>query len=321
MISAAIIGGAGYVGGELIRLLLHHPNVRLHSVQSSSQSGKGLHEVHHDLRGWTNLSFVANVSEAPQVLFLCGGHGQSKIYLANNPPTSSQVIIDLSADYRLKKDDHNFVYGLTELNKSDIVQSRQIANCGCFATAIQLGLLPAAASRNIYGDIHVTAITGSTGAGQQPSDTAHFSWRDSNISVYKPFTHQHLGEINQCIQQLFPDYKGIVRFVPMRGDFTRGIFASIYFESPWTEEEAIEAYKSYYEASPFVHISDRPISLKEVVNTNNTYIYLEKREGLVRIESIIDNLLKGAAGQAVQNMNLIFGLAEDAGLRLKASSF
>jgi N-acetyl-gamma-glutamyl-phosphate reductase len=321
MIRAAIVGGAGYVGGELIRLLLHHPNVQISEIQSSSQQGKLIHSAHADLKGWTDLKFVASIQQDFDVLFLCGGHGKSKSYLENNQVSSDKVIIDLSTDYRLKNANHDFVYGLCELNHSKIKGSKHIANCGCFATAIQLPLLPFAAHSALLHEIHVTAITGATGAGQEPSSTTHFSWRDNNISIYKAFAHQHLGEITESIKQLQPSFNKRINFIPMRGDFTRGIFASVYFECDWALERAKKVVNDYYKTSPFVHLSDSPISLKEVVNTNNAFLYVDKFENLIRIESVIDNLLKGAVGQAVQNMNLVFGIPEETGLKLKASAF
>lgn len=318
-IKVDIVGGAGYVGGEMIRLILQHPHCEINKVTSRSQAGKKLYHVHPDLKGWTDLQFEENDTSTAEITFLCMGHGKSKEYLEKTKPVN--IIIDLSRDYRLKKDAGNFVYGLCELNKTEIRKSKKIANPGCFASCIQLGLLPLADKQLIRSDIHVTAITGSTGAGQNPVSTTHNSWRNNNISIYKPFTHQHLGEITQSIHQLDSEFDKEIIFIPMRGSFTRGIFASMYLENSLSTEEAIELYTAYYKDSPFVHVSKEPISIKEVVNTNNTIIHLEQKNGKLRIESILDNLVKGAAGQAIQNMNLIMGWPEDAGLRLKASAF
>lgn len=320
-VKVGVVGGAGYVGGEMIRLLLHHDQCDLSFVSSRSQAGRALHEVHPDLTGWTELSFIDSYESDVDVLFLCMGHGKSKIYLDKSTVNEDTVIIDLSRDYRLKKDAEGFVYGLCELNKSLITKSKKIANPGCFATCIQLGLLPLATHQKINSDIHLTAITGSTGAGQNPVATTHNSWRNNNISIYKPFTHQHLGEVEQSIKQLQTDHKGDINFIPMRGSFTRGIFASMYLESDLSEEETYQIYEAYYKESPFVHISKNSISVKEVVNTNNGKIYISKHKNKLRIESAIDNLLKGAAGQAVQNMNLVMGWKENTGLKLKGSAF
>jgi N-acetyl-gamma-glutamyl-phosphate reductase len=321
MISATVIGGAGYVGGELIRLLLNHPSCQIDQVVSASQEGKYVYDVHKDLTGWTNLKFSSYNEEPGDVLFLCGGHGQSEEFLGKHPVSDSVCIIDLSRDYRLKRDDHNFIYGLCELNKEEIRRSKRIANCGCFATCIQLGLLPLADKHLLHDEVHITAITGSTGAGQKPVPTTHFSWRNSNISVYKAFTHQHLAEVEQSIHQLQPQFHSDINFIPMRGDFTRGIFASIYMNSELSESEAYALFKNYYATSPFVHVSSSPVGVKDVVNTNNALIHIQKHGKKLRIECIIDNLLKGASGQAVQNMNLAFGFEEYEGLRLKPSSF
>jgi len=249
------------------------------------------------------------------------GHGKSSKYLekVNVPPET--VIIDLSRDFRLNADAGNFVYGLCEMNKQDIKKSNRIANPGCFATCIQLALLPIADAKQLDSEVHVTAITGSTGAGQKPVSTTHFSWRNNNISIYKPFSHQHLGEISQSVTKLQPSFDQEINFIPMRGDFTRGIFASVYFDSDLDEKEALKLYKDYYEDSPFVHLSNAPISVKDVVNTNNGYLFVAKHGNKLRVESAIDNLQKGAAGQAIQNLNLVMGFPEDMGLRMKPSAF
>ncbi len=321
MIEAGIVGGAGYVGGELLRLLLNHPHVRLKYISSKSQANKPVHEVHRDLLGQTQLKFSSDYDTNIDVLFLCMGHGKSTEYLSKVDVPKEVVIIDLSRDFRLKEDAKDFVYGLCELNKTSISQGQKIANPGCFATCIQLALLPLAHGLCLNDEPHITAITGSTGAGQNPVATTHFSWRNNNISIYKPFTHQHLDEIIQSIQQLQPEFDKEVNFIPMRGAFPRGIFASVYLNSDLSEKVAKDIFKEYYQGSPFVHISEHPISVKDVVNTNNCYLYISKHKNKLRVESAIDNLLKGAAGQAVQNMNLIFGWSEDSGLQLKPSAF
>ena len=318
---AGIVGGAGYAGGESLRLLLGHPSIDLHFVTSKSQMGKKVSDVHMDLRGWTDLEFSAPKLNEVDVLFLCGGHGFSKDFLASNEVPSEVVIIDLSRDFRLKEDAQDFVYGLCELNKADIKSGKKIANPGCFATCIQLGLLPLAKHGKLNSDVHITAITGSTGAGQKPVATTHNSWRNNNISIYKPFTHQHLGEIKQSVSQLQSGFSHDMNFIPMRGSFTRGIFSSVYFKTDLSIEAAWSLFEDYYKDSPFVHLSKEAISVKEVVNTNNAFIHLSKFEDKLRIESVIDNLLKGAAGQAVQNMNLVLGLPEQEGLFLKGSAF
>lgn len=317
-IRVAIAGGAGYTAGELLRLLVNHPNAEVVSVLSTSQAGESVASVHRDLLGDTALKFTASLEKDVDVLFLCLGHGLSRDYLAKMDLPKSCKIIDLGNDFRLDDDwmGEKFVYGLSELRPAEIAAARCVANPGCFATAILLPLLPLAGS---LGEVHVTAITGSTGAGRTLSDTGHFSNRSSNISVYKPFTHQHLGEINKTLGG-----RQSVRFVPMRGDFTRGIFASIYTDASVFEGDLSSLllhYKKQYAASPFVHISDEPITLKQVVNTNKALIHIELHDGYVHFTSVIDNLLKGASGQAVQNMNLMFGLPQDAGLRLKANYF
>jgi len=314
-----IVGGAGYTGGEMIRLLLHHPHCRLNKVTSRSQSGKQLYEVHPDLKGWTDLKFEDGYNSDADITFLCMGHGKSKEYLQKNSPHG--IIIDLSRDFRLKEEGNDWVYGLCELNKENVKTSNHIANPGCFASCIQLGLLPLAANQQLTSDIHITAITGSTGAGQKPVTTTHNSWRNNNISIYKAFNHQHLDEIKQSIVQLDSGFNQEIHFIPMRGSFTRGIFTSMYLASSLSTEEAIDMYNKFYAASPFVHISSTALSVKEVVNTNNTYIYLEQIDGLLRIESTLDNLIKGAAGQAIQNMNIRMGWPEEEGLKLKGTAF
>ncbi|MCL4123316.1 UNVERIFIED_CONTAM: hypothetical protein GTU68_047633 [Idotea baltica] len=321
MKTVGIVGGAGYVGGELIRILLQHPEIEIKYISSRSQAGRSVTEVHRDLLGSTDLQFTDAYDGDIDVLFLAMGHGKSLPFLEKVGLKESTVVIDLSRDYRLKEDAQGFVYGLCELNKSDIRRASRIANPGCFATCIQLALLPLAAAGKLENDVHVTAITGSTGAGQNPSPTTHFSWRNNNISVYKPFTHQHLDEIYQSVHQLQDDFDSEVNFIPMRGDFARGIFASVYLNSNLSESEAHDIFDSYYNDSPFVHRSPSPISVKDAVNTNNGILHVSKIGNKLRIESAIDNLLKGAAGQAVQNMNLIMNWEEHSGLRLKANAF
>lgn len=321
MIQVGIIGAAGYTAGELMRILINHPCANILFAQSTSHAGEPVWKAHHDLIGETSLVFSADAPvNAVDVIFLCMGHGKSKEYVQQLPNDFDGKIIDLSNDYRLTKDAEDFVYGLPEAFRSDIKNAKHIANPGCFATSIQLALLPMAKA-NRLGEIHVTGITGSTGAGQKPSDTTHFSWRDNNMSVYKSFTHQHLGEINETLSKLAPDYNGELNFVPVRGNYSRGIMASVYFDCNLNEEEAIELYKAYYKDEPFVNIVDFNPDLKMVVNTNKCVLYVKKYGKKLHVISMIDNLVKGASGQAVENMNLIFGLPENTGLNLKPSGF
>ena len=321
MIKAGIVGGAGYAGGELIRLLLHHPHVRVEYVLSNSQKGKKLSDLHYDLLSQTDLVFESTYRENIDILFICSGHGQSKKFLQENEVASSITVIDLSSDFRLKENGNDFIYGLCELNKEDIKSSKRIANCGCFASCIQLGLLPSAKAGWLQSEIHVNAITGSTGAGQAKLDTTHFSWRNNNISVYKAFRHQHLDEIIQSLKQEDLSFDQTVNFIPVRGDFTRGIYASMYFNCNQELAEVRALYQNYYSSSPFVHITNHNPSLKEVVNTNMCHIYIDKIDNKLMIISMLDNLLKGAAGQAVQNMNIAFGFEEKSGLNLKATVY
>lgn len=324
-IKAGIIGGAGYTGGELLRILVNHPNVEIAFVNSTSNAGNLISDVHTDLIGDTDLKFVSNVSQDIDVLFLCVGHGDAKKFLEANPIDANIKIIDLSQDFRLAHNaqlgTRNFIYGLPELNKAQIASAQNIANPGCFATCIQLGLLPLAAKGLIKAEVHINATTGSTGAGQSLSPTSHFSWRNNNLSIYKAFDHQHLGEIGESLLQLQPALDQALNFIPQRGDFTRGILAAMYTESDLTLAEAQTIYEEYYSAHPFTHVSRKNIDLKQVVNTNKALVHVEKHGNQLLIISIIDNLLKGASGQAVQNMNLMFGLEEKAGLRLKAIGF
>ncbi|MEM7110709.1 MAG: N-acetyl-gamma-glutamyl-phosphate reductase, partial [Bacteroidota bacterium] len=315
-------GGAGYTAGELIRLLINHPEVEIKSIFSTSQAGKPVYSIHEDLVGETDLVFSDQLEANLDVVFLCLGHGNSKAFLQGNDLGGAKVI-DLSNDFRLSKDVHfgklKFLYGLPELNLEKIKKAEAIANPGCFATAIQLALLPLASGSHLQGDVHVNAITGSTGAGQSLSATTHFTWRNNNVSVYKAFNHQHLGEIGERIKSLQSDFDHSLHFIPMRGNFTRGILATAYTHTTLELDEIKALYLGYYGPSAFTHISDLPIHLKQVVNTNKCLLQLEKHGNQVLITSIIDNLLKGAAGQAVENMNLIFGLDQQAGLNLKAN--
>lgn len=322
-IKAGIIGGAGYTGGELIRLLLHHPRVEISFVHSKSNAGNPVHQVHEDLLGSTTLQFTDSIDQNIDVLFLCLGHGESSKFLQENTISEQINIIDLANDFRLESNanfqNRKFVYGLPELNFQQIASAKNIANPGCFATAIQLGLLPLA-SKGLVNDVYTTAITGSTGAGQSLSATSHFSWRANNIQAYKTLTHQHLGEIHQSLHQL-SSIKASVHFVPWRGDFTRGIFASSTLSSTHSIEQAIALYKEYYSEHPFTVVSEKQIALKQVINTNKAVIFLEQANDKLVVHTALDNLLKGASGQAVQNMNIMFGLEQTEGLQLKASAF
>lgn len=322
MIKAGIIGGAGYTAGELLRILLFHPEVEVSFVQSSSNAGNPVPEVHVDLLGETDLLFTAELPfDKADVIFLCMGHGKSAEFLENNELPASLKVIDLSHDFRLKREGNDFIYGLPELNREEIKNAGKIANPGCFATGIQLAFLPLAANEMLTDELHVQAITGSTGAGQKPAATSHFSWRSSNLSAYKIFQHQHEGEIIQSLKQLQPEYSEELNFVPVRGNHTRGIFVSAYTRFEGTLEKAKEIYRNFYRTHPFVLVADKNPSLKQVVNTNKAVIYLEKHRDKLVIVSLTDNLIKGASGQAVQNMNLMFGLDEKLGLNLKPVAF
>lgn len=324
-IRAGIVGGAGYTGGEMLRILVNHPNVEIAFVHSNSNAGNYVHDVHTDLLGDTDLKFASELSNDIDVLFLCVGHGDARKFLDANPIPDSIKIIDLSQDFRLAQNSkHNskrFVYGLPELNREEIKKAQNIANPGCFATCLQLGLLPLAAKGLLNGEIHITATTGSTGAGQSPSTTTHFTWRNDNLSVYKAFDHQHLKEIGQSVKQLQPGFDKAINFIPYRGDYTRGIIASMYIDSDLSAEEALKLFQDYYDGHPFTHVTKKSIDLKQIVNTNKCFLEVEKHGNKLFIVSILDNLLKGASGQAVQNMNLLFGLEESAGLKLKATAF
>ncbi|MBE9600575.1 N-acetyl-gamma-glutamyl-phosphate reductase [Pedobacter sp. MC2016-24] len=321
-IKAGIVGGAGYTGGEMLRLLINHPAVEIVFVHSNSNAGNLISDVHTDLLGDTELRFTAQLSQEIDVLFLCVGHGDARKFLDANEIARGIKIIDLSQDFRLKANaGTDWVYGLPELNREQIIKADYIANPGCFATCIQLALLPLAAKGLLNSEVHINATTGSTGAGQSLAKTSHFSWRNNNLSVYKAFEHQHLNEIGESLVKLDAGFDQTINFIPQRGDFTRGILAAVYLESDLSEAEAIVLYENYYAGHVFTHVSKANIDLKQVVNTNKGLVHVEKHGNKLFIVSIIDNLLKGASGQAVQNMNLIFGLEEGTGLRLKASAF
>ena len=321
-IKAGVIGGAGYTAGELLRILINHPNVEIAFVNSSSNVGNSITDVHSGLIGETNLVFTSELPlDKVDALFLCSAHGDSKKFLETNEVPASVKIIDLSTDYRAKSPNHDFIYGLPELNRDEIRTAKRIANPGCFATAIQLALFPLAAAGLLTDEIHVNAITGSTGAGVKPSETSHFSWRNNNISIYKPFGHQHLEEIGQSLRQLQVGFDKTVNFIPVRGNFARGIYATVYTKCPLNLEDAKKIYSDFYKNAAFTFVVDKNPDMKQVVNTNKGIVYLEKHGDKLLIVSMIDNLLKGASGQAVQNMNLMFGLDEKTGLNLKSIGF
>ncbi|NJB86959.1 N-acetyl-gamma-glutamyl-phosphate reductase [Lewinella marina] len=324
-----IIGGGGYTAGELLRILVHHPEVEIAFVESSSQAGKAVHEVHSDLVGDTDLHFVGNAGamlsgsgagdQGPvDAVFLCMGHGMSRGWVESHRLRQGLLVVDLSTDYRL---DSDWVYGLPEINREATRGATRIANPGCFATAIQLALLPLAAAGLAEGEVHVNGITGSTGAGQSPSPTTHFSWRNANVSLYKAFNHQHLAEISRSAQQVGRQAEGDIHFLPVRGPFARGILVTCYLDTDRSEEELRQLFRDFYAGAAFTHVTDEGINLKQVVNTNKGLVHVEKHGNKVLVTTAIDNLLKGASGQAVQNMNLALGLEEQAGLRLKASMF
>lgn len=325
MIQVGIIGGAGYTAGELIRLLLNHPNAAISFVYSTSSAGCFLSEIHQDLVGESDQKFSDQINPNIDVLFLCLGHGNSKAFLENHSFSKQTKIIDLSHDFRLNThslfQEKNFLYGLPELNKNEIVKANYIANPGCFATAIQLALLPLAAHHLIQKPVHINAVTGATGAGTKPSATTHFTWRDNNFSHYKAFGHQHLGEIKESLHALQSDFSADLNFIPNRGNFSRGIFATLYLEINEDLEHIKGLYKAFYKNAAFTVISENEIHLKQAVNTNKCLIHLTKHNNKLLITSAIDNLLKGASGQAIQNMNLMFGLEEKTGLHLKATYF
>lgn len=333
MIKVGIIGGAGYTAGELIRLLLHHPEAEIAFVHSTSNAKNLLTDVHEGLLGETDMKFTDRLPlKSADVLFLCMGHGKSAEFLAQHPVPSNVRIIDLAQDFRLTSPDHDFIYGLPELNHEEIMKARHIANPGCFATAIQLGLLPLAANWLLHDDVQVNAITGSTGAGVKPAATTHFSWRTGNMSIYKAFRHQHVPEIRQSLAQLQPGFSACVDFIPYRGDFARGIFCTevVRIDPALSEEDIVKLYRQFYETAAFTHYVDRDLDLKQVVNTNKALVHVQKFPSepgssavgdKLLITTVIDNLLKGASGQAVQNMNILFALDEHTGLDLKPSAF
>lgn len=319
-IKIGIVGASGYTGGELLRLLLHHPHVELRTLFSRTHGGKLVAEIHPDLLGACELKFSSELANDLEVLFLCLGHGESKKFLQHNTLAPDVKIVDLSQDFRMNGE-HGFVYGLPELQRETLRRAARIANPGCFATTIQLALLPLAHAHQLREEVHVTAVTGSTGAGQTLSETTHYTWRNNNLSVYKAFEHQHLLEIRQSLRALQPAWEAALNFIPMRGAFTRGILAAVYLNCELTLEQAHELYASYYAPHPFTHVTRRNPDVKQVVNTNNCVVYLEKHDDKLLIISVLDNLLKGASGQAVQNMNIMLGMEERTGLRLKAVAF
>ena len=323
-IKVGIIGGAGYTGGELIRILVNHPSAEIIYIHSKSNAGKDLHVVHQDLVGQTDMKFSHEMNDAVDVLFLCVGHGDSKKFLEENDIPKNIKIISLSQDFRLKEnavfEGRTFIYGLPEINREEIKQADNIANPGCFASSIEFGLLPLS-KMNLLRDVYTTGITGSTGAGQSLSATSHFSWRENNVQAYKTLTHQHLNEINETLKSISGASIPSIHFVPWRGDFTRGIFITSQLKCTESLSEIYHIFEQFYKGHPFIKISHEPIFLKQVVNTNNCFINIEKAGDILVIHSVIDNLLKGASGQAVQNMNLMFGLEETEGLKLKANYF
>ncbi len=321
MVRVGIIGAAGYTAGEALRILINHPEVEITFAQSSSNPGKPVWAVHKDLIGETDLVFTEPNYTNTDVIFICSGHGLAKKFLDENEVPEHVKIIDLSTDFRHKRPDNPFIYGLPEVNKEAIKKCSKLANPGCFATGIQLGLAPLANAGKIADDVHINAITGSTGAGQKPTPTSHFSWKANNISVYKAFEHQHLQEIGETMEQLQDGFSQTLNFVPVRGTFTRGILAMIHTKSDLTAEEATKLYEEFYADDPFTHVTDMNLDVKMVTNTNKCLIHIEKHSEYLFITTVSDNLLKGASGQAVQNMNLMFGLDETAGLRLKPIGF
>ena len=322
MIKVGILGGAGYTGGELIRILINHPNTEIVFVNSESNAGSMVADVHEGLYGETDLRFTSELPfDNVDVVFFCFGHGKSEVFLKEHHIPAHVKIIDFAQDFRLKAEGNDFVYGLPELQRDKIRNAQHIANPGCFATCIQLGLLPLAATNLLKGNVYVNAITGSTGAGVKPTAKTHFSWRSGNISIYKAFHHQHVPEIKQSICQLDPKFSGNIEFLPYRGDFPRGIFATEMIYSDTTQEEIDDIYTDFYSDSPFTHYVTNDIDMKQVINTNKCLIHAKRIDNKLLITTCIDNLLKGAAGQAIENMNLLFGRNEDEGLHLKAIGF
>lgn len=321
MIKVGIIGGAGYTAGELLRLLIHHPEVTINLVHSTSHAKEPITKVHRDLLGDTDLVFDGELQFDVDVLFICSGHGKSKAFVESNPIPENVKIIDLSNDYRIEDGSHKFIYGLPEQNAEDIATAKYIANPGCFATSIELAFLPLAANKLLNKELHVTAITGSTGAGQQPTGTSHFSWKNNNVSVYKAFEHQHLAEIGQTLFAKNKIEEEEIVFLPVRGNFSRGILAMCYTDVDKNIEELTALYEAFYKDAPFVVLSDVNPDVKQVVNTNKCVLYLQKHNNKLMIISAIDNLVKGASGQAVQNMNIMFGLDQTTGLKLKPVAF
>ena len=322
MIKVGILGAAGYTGGELIRVLLQHPEAEIVFANSESNAGNKVYDVHEGLLGDTEMTFTSEMPfDKVDVVFFCFGHGKSEAFLKEHTIPENVKIIDLAQDFRIASPEHDYVYGLPETHREAVKNCNHLANPGCFGTCIQLALLPALKAGMISGDIHVNGITGSTGAGQKPGATTHYSWRNDNISVYKTFRHQHLLEINQTIQELQPGYDGRVLFIPQRGCFARGIYVTAYAKCDASIEEVQQVYADYYADAAFTHFTTKSPDMKQVVNTNKAVVYVEKYEDQLLMISCIDNLLKGAVGQAVQNMNLMFGLDERCGLMLKASAF
>ncbi len=324
MIRVGIIGGAGYTAGELCRILLNHPSAEIKFINSSSNAGNKIADIHEGLYGDTDMEFTDRLPfDEVDVIFFCFGHGKSEEFLREHDVPAHVKIIDLAQDFRLAAPGNDYIYGLPELNRDAIMQAAHVANPGCFATCIQLGLLPLAKAGLLTADIAVNAITGSTGAGVKPGATTHFSWRNNNMSIYKAFNHQHVPEIKQSLRQLQPGFNSAVDFIPYRGDFARGIFATevVRVDSQMPVEDIIALYKDFYKDAAFTHYADKAIDMKQVVNTNKALVHVDKFDDKLLITSTIDNLLKGASGQAVQNMNLMFGINETAGLKLKSSGF
>ena len=322
MVRVGILGAAGYTGGELIRLLLNHPEAEIVFANSESNAGNPVADVHEGLYGDTELCFTSEMPfDSVDVVFFCFGHGKSEAFLKEHSIPENVKIVDLAQDFRLEAPDHDYVYGLPEINKERIAKAQHVANPGCFATCIQLGLLPAASMGLIKGSVAVNAITGSTGAGQKATATTHFSWRNNNMSIYKAFTHQHVPEIRQSLRQVQGHLDADIDFIPYRDDFSRGIFATEVTKTDRPLEEIVEAYKAFYRDARFTHYVDKAIDMKQVVNTNKALVHCDKYGDKLLVTSTIDNLLKGAVGQAVQNMNIMFGLDEATGLNLKSSAF